>query len=202
MRGDPVAGSLIPEELAPAADADTRTLPLAVGHRTGTADDVYSVGRAQGARPAADHVVDAEVAVLAECGQRDRVQRVPVGTDFAVAGQADHSERDRTGRNPGLPADVVHTVGERPGHSLDAETVVVAARLPGPCQHGALCIDEDERRLGAPAVDAQERAHATPLAAPSRGCSRTPFTTRLTLPLGNGLSGVVPTRRANESPRI
>ena len=59
-------GLLVAERLAPAAGAGIATTALAVADRTGAGDDVDAVGAGQRARPAADHVVGAGVAGVAE----------------------------------------------------------------------------------------------------------------------------------------
>ena len=73
-RGDPVAGRLVAEQLAPAAHARAPALVLAIGDRAGPADDVDAVASGERAGPARHHVVVARVAVVAEDRARDRAR--------------------------------------------------------------------------------------------------------------------------------
>ena len=94
LHGDPVGRTFIGEGLAPAASARRRALALAVADGAGAGDDVDAVRTGERSRPAADHVVVAAVAVVAEHPRRNRVQARSGEGVFTVRGQAEEGVRD------------------------------------------------------------------------------------------------------------
>ena len=192
--GDPVRRAFVGKRLAPAAGARRGAAALAVADRAGAGDDVDAVGAGQRAGPAADHVVVAGVAVVAE----DR-----------------RAERPAAARWRGCPR------RRRAGRRTRSRCRRRRCRLR--CQHLAHARGQDRRarRRGRPAGGrwcraaprrAGGRRHRSARSAswfrrrrrrgsnralvmrPAR-TDRTPWTTRLTVPAWLGLSGDRPSAR-------
>ena len=87
---------------------------------------------------------------------------------------------------------LAYAVGQDRTHAVHPDLGVVGGAAHGFGEHLPGAIDDDEARLGAATVDAQEAAcchHG------SNGYRRTPWTTRFTVPWRLGLSGDRPSAR-------
>src|SRR5215469_13314002 len=117
---DPVAGTLVAEELAPATGTNGNPRSPTVGHRASARDDIYAVGASERSCPAADHVVVAAKSAVLQCLRRRSVQAWHVRAHLAVARQAEEREPDVAWRNPCLRTNGQYCLAEYLADQFDA----------------------------------------------------------------------------------
>src|SRR5690606_31026194 len=110
---------------APAAGAGGGAVALAVADGTGAGDDVDAVGAGQRAGPAADHVVVAGVAAVAQDRFGEGLQQRGGVAVFAVGGQAEERMGDVGRRVFRGGQHVGHAVGEDGAHAVQADVRMV-----------------------------------------------------------------------------